>query len=1000
MCLGLTLLCLLTPPLALAQNGKYELKGTVLDAAGVPVVGATLLEKGTLNGATTVADGTFTIKVKDANSVIEVSFIGFKTRELVASSSLWKPLTLSEDLMALDDVVVIGYGSVKKNDMTGSVVAIKAEEINRGAVNSPDQLLQGKVPGLRVTPATGEPGSGASLQIRGTASLKANNNPLIVIDGVPVTTDGGAGMGNPLASVNSNDIESINVLKDASATAIYGSRASNGVIIINTKKGKGNTLQVSYNSSYTAKQNTGTIGVMSGDEYRAFMDVRYPTGTTDGDKVHALMGKENTDWQKQIFHVGFATDQNVSLFGNYKDRLPYRVSLGYNYDQGTQKGGDNQRGTIGINLAPTFLKNHLTVTINARGVYNYTNWANSAVGSALSFDPTQPIYFTKADGSIDNSVVSNGYWNWFKGGAANTQAASNPLSTLYDYVNYNKTLRSLGNLQLDYKIHGLEDLRLNLNLGYDIAQTKGTKYNNLGTVSSLKASPDLYENYKNYSKNLLLEAYIDYNKTLGKHALDVMAGYSWQHNYVKSDNSAFYNNDREKLYREDPTNAREYYLLSFFGRVNYSFDSRYMFTFTLRGDASSRFHKDNRWGLFPSAAFAWNIAQESFLKNSSAVSALKLRVGWGRTGQQGLDDDYYPYLARYVESTKPETQYPVGPDGKPITTLAPQKYNRNLKWETTETWNVGVDFGFLNGRINGAVDVYYRHTFDLLNDVITPMGSNFGNTIISNIGDMKNKGVEVALNFVPIQRKDMQWTINFNGTWQNTEITKLTASKAPGYLGVETGGKLGGSGTSSLHREGFAPFTYYLFQQIYDTNGRPIQDAFVDRDGSGTITDADKYVTGKSPMPNFFFGISTQFTYKNWDFGFNGHASFGGYLINKVAIDNATTDCNALSYDYLTNFTEYNTRTGFTKVMDTKQQYSDMFLENASFFRMDDINVGYTFRNIRKSKVNLRIAASVQNVFVITNYSGLDPELLGNDGVDGTIIPRPRLYTLRLNLNF
>lgn len=997
MCLGLMLL---TPPHAFTQGGKYVVKGVVIDAASAPVIGASVLEQGTLNGVTTSLDGSYELAVNNANAIVEISFIGYKAVRLVANSTLLAQVTLEEDLMSLDEVIVIGYGSVRKNDMTGSVVAIKAEDINRGAVTSPDQMLMGKVPGLLVVPATGEPGQGASIRIRGMASLAAQTNPLIVIDGMPVTADGGAGMGNPLSSVNPNDIESYTVLKDASATAIYGLRASNGVIIITTKKGKGDKLQVSYDSSYSVKQNANTFDVMSGDEYRSFITQRYPAGTAEGDKVASLLGDANTDWQKEIYRVAFATDQNISLFGNYKEVFPYRVSLGYNYDQGTQRGGDNQRGSVGLNLSPQFFQKHLTVTLNAKGVYNHANWTNCAVGAALSFDPTKPIYLTNADGSIDTSLVSNGYWNWFAGGKVNTQAGSNPLSVMNDYTNYNHTLRSLGNLQLDYKVHGLEDLRLNVNLGYDIAKTEGTGYNMLGSASSLKSSPDLYRNYDNFNKNLLLEAYAAYGKDWGRHHFDVMAGYSWQHNYVKFNESTFYNNKREELYFASPTNEREYFLVSFFGRLNYSFASKYMFTLTVREDATSRFSPDNRWGLFPSAAFAWNIAGENFLRDSHAVSALKLRLGWGRTGQQDLGDDYYPYLARYTESTKPETQYPVGPDGKPIPTLAPSKYNPNLTWETTETYNIGVDFGFLRGRINGNVDLYLRKTFDLLNEVPTSMGSNFGNMLFTNIGNMENKGVEVALNFIPIQTKDWQWSINVNGTWQNTKITKLISGDSSNYMGVTTGGKLGGSGYSSLHREGFAPFTYYLFQQLYDEAGKPIQNAFVDRDGDGKITDDDRYVTGKSAQPNFFFGIGMQLTYKNWDFGFNGHASFGNHAINKVAIDNASTHMGSLAYDYLTNYTTYNTQTGFTKVMDTNQQYSDMFIENASFFRMDDINLGYTFRNISKTGLNLRVAASVQNVFVITNYSGLDPELAAFDGIDGTIIPRPRLYTLRLSLNF
>jgi len=982
-----------------AYAQSITVRGHVKDAFGEPVIGANVVVKGTSSGTITDIDGNFSLNAPQ-NSIIEVSFIGYKTAEAQAAATL--VITLLDDTELLDEVVVIGYGSVKKNDMTGSVTAIRAEEINRGAVTSPDQMLQGKVPGLLVTPASGAPGEGATIRIRGAASLYASNDPLIVIDGVPVTGEGGAGMGNPLSSVNPNDIESYTVLKDASATAIYGSRASNGVIIITTKKGTGNKMQVSYNSSYSLKQNTATMDVMTGDQYRNYVTEQYGTESARGKAIQELMGQSNTDWQDLIYRTAFSTDHNVSLYGNAKNVFPYRISVGYNYDQAALKVGDNQRGTVGISLSPKFLQEHLTVNVNAKGIYNRTNFANSgAIGSAISFNPTLPVYFTNADGSIDYTKC-NGYWNWLAAdGSANGMSSINPLSQLYDNYNVNHTWRSLGNLQLDYKIHGFEDLRLNANLGYDVAETSGETYAKQGSfISKRNGAADYLNDYTNFNKNLLLELYANYNKEIGIHRFDAMAGYSWQHNYVKYNSTQYYNDRRDEVYLEKPQDAKEYYLVSFFGRLNYSINSKYLFTFSLRDDASSRFSKDNRWGLFPSAAFAWNIGEENFLIDTPAVSALKLRLSWGRTGQQDIGmDRCYAYQAKYTESSALITRIPWG--GGWITTLAPNAYNPNIKWETTETYNIGLDFGFLNGRINGTIDAYLRKTYDLLNDVTTPLGSNFSNTVISNVGDMENKGLELNVNFIPIEKKDMRWTINFNSTLQKTKITKLTNNPGEDYLGVTVGPGMGGTGgNTSLYRVGYTPYTYYLYQQAYDDNGKPLQNVLVDRDGDGEITEKDRYITGKSISPKFFFGIGSQFTYKKWDFGFNAHASFGGYALNKVAMENSTSYSDDYSKGYINNFSTYVMKTGWVNANSEQQKYSDMFLENASFFRMDDINVGYTFDKIGNWNGKIRVAASVQNVFTISKYNGLDPELTAADGVDSNLIPRPRFYTIRCSVNF
>ena len=974
-----------------AQSG-YEVKGVIIDQYG-PVIGATVMEAGTSNGISTDLDGNFSLKVSSKDAVVEVSCIGYTSQSFTASQ-MPASITLSEDSKLLEESVVIGYGTVKKSDMTGAVTSIRAEDVNRGAVTSPSSMLLGKVSGLNITPASGQPGASSTIRIRGAASLTASNDPLIVIDGVPVTKEGGAGMGDPLATVNPNDIESYSVLKDASATAIYGSRASNGVIIITTKKGQGKGMHVSYSGSVSAKQNKDTIKMMDGETFAAYIQEYRPNS------AH-LLGVDgtlyNTDWQSLIYRVGINTDHNISLYSGGK--FPFRVSVGYNLDQATIKVGDNQRGNIDVSLSPKFLDDHLSVNLNAKGVYQKTNWANNPIGSALTFDPTKPVYFTDAEGNIDKSQVSNGYWNWMTAGSANTMASVNPLSSTYDYINYGHTYRAVGNLQLDYKVHGFEALRANLNLGLDMAKTNGTKYNTPGSIGSLRSTPDLYELYKNFNKNTLLEAYLDYNETFGKHNVNAMAGYSWQHNFVSYDNSQYYNNDREKVYNIAPNNSREYYLISFFGRFNYNYDSRYLFTFTARGDASSRFSKANRWGFFPSAAFAWNIANEEWMEEVETVSALKLRLGWGRTGQQDIGDDYYPYLARYYQSPSVTMKYPMlGGENGSFNVLSPLAYNPNIKWETTETYNVGVDFGFLNDRISGSVEAYYRNTFDLLNRISIPLGSNFGKELTSNIGSMVNKGIELSANFIPVQTRDWNWEIGGNFTFQDVKITKLTNSDED-FKGVEVGKSMGSNvGFTALHKAGYAPYTYYLYQQVYDKEGNPVQNALVDRNNDGKINADDRYVTGCSPTPWGYFGFNTQLRYKHWDFGLNGHGSLGAEFINKTAMGYATSYSDDYTKGYIGNLSATWLLPGWTAANTEAQKFSDLWIEDGSFVKIDDINLGYTFD--LKNNLKIRVAGSVQNVCTFTKYSGLDPEITEGDGVDTDIYPRPRLYTLRLNITF
>lgn len=1006
MCLGLALLAMAIPAQVFAQSGKYEVKGVVVDSTGTPVIGASVVEQGTTNGITTDVNGQFVLNVQGEQSIVQISFIGYVTKSLAASSTELQYVVLEDDSAMIDDVVVIGYGTVKKDDLTGSVVAIKAEELNRGAVVSTQDMMQGKVPGLQIIPGDGGPNSGSTIRIRGAASLNASNDPLIVIDGVPVASDAGSGMANPLSLVNPNDIESFTVLKDASAAAIYGSRASNGVIIITTKKGKGNKVNVSYNGSFSVSTNSDTMQVMSPEQFRDYITTTF-AGTPSLADATKYMGDANTDWQSLVFRTGLSHDHNASVYGNYENILPYRASLGYTGQQGTLETSKFDRATLDVSLSPKFFKEHLTVALNAKGVYTHQNYADGGVvGTAAFYNPTVDPYWYNEDGTIDTSTT-NGYYNVGSGrGEAfspNGLAAENPLSMLYDKEKYAETWRTLGNLALDYKVHGLEALRFNLNLGLDWSKTfeyDGVRPGSIQAWKNGDAKGWGMHTKKNWlRRNQVLDFYGNYNETWGKHNLDAMLGYSWQHFYGADRSVTYYNKTLQQY--EKSTGAlsqEESFLVSFYGRINYSYDSRYLFTFTLRADGSSKFSKDNRWGYFPSAAFAWNAKNESFLKDVDVVSTLKLRLGYGQTGQQEIGN--YQYLARYSVSSNDKDHMANMGDAGYSHLLSPKAYNPNIKWETTTTYNIGVDFGLWDGLVNASVDVYRRDTKDLLNWVTTPMGANFGTNLLTNVGSMRNEGVEFSVDVNPIRTADWSLRIGFNGTFQDTYFTKLNNINDPNYAIYTSSPGTGRTGGADLqmHTVGSAPYTFYTFQQLYDADGNPIQNAFVDRNKNGQLDQGDRYNTGKSPAPDFFYGLNLKLSYKNWDFGFNGHGSVGNYAFNSFFAGHASSAFDTRAG--LSNFATTVLRTGWTATGISEQDYSDLYLEDASFFRMDDINLGYTFEKVGNTDLNIRVAAGVQNVFVITKYSGVDPEVSGVTGIDGTIWPRPRIYSLRVNLNF
>ena len=994
----------------LFAQGGYGVSGTVQDQFG-PIIGATVLEQGTSNGTSTDEEGDFSLTVSSPDSPVEISCIGYVSQTYQASQ-VPSTVTLKEDSEYLDESVVIGYGSVRRNDLTGSIAAIKADDLNRGAVVSTQDMLKGRIPGLLVIPGDGGPGSGSRIRIRGAASLNASNDPLIVIDGVPIAQGAAGAMSNPLDLLNPNDIESFSVLKDASAAAIYGSRASNGVIIITTKKGTGLKPQVSYNGSVSVQHISKKVPVMSAQELMDFYSEIYPSGTTTGDRIAQLVGDSQTDWQDLIFRTAFATEHNISLYGNVKGRMPYRASAAYNGQQGTLQESSYTRATADLNLSPNFFDKHLTMDISLKGVYSYQDYADgSTVGKAAFFNPTRDPYWRNSDGTIDTSTT-NGYWNYGNGRGTeftpNVLVGPSPLSMIYDGISTADSYRFIGRVAIDYKVHGLEDLSFNVSAGMDVTATDSYNGVRPGSFQAYTDTANLkvgrYTKGYNLSRSEIFEAYADYSPTWGVHKLDVMAGYSWQNNYWANRDVKYFNITNEIDLSPGETAESRYlwyrhenYLVSFYGRVNYSLDSRYVFTISARGDGSSKFAKDHRWGFFPSGAFAWNIAQEPFLKGVKPVSTLKLRLSIGLTGQQdGIGD--YASLARYYFQNNPSYMYNMG-EYEYMKILTPQAYDPTIRWETTLTYNAGLDFGFFKDRLSGSIDAYLSDTRDLLNSVQIPMGSNFGNKLMTNVGSIRNKGLEIALRGVPVQTGFWSVQLGVNGTFQDTRFTKLNQTEDKNYY-IETGNISKGTG-GYLCRQmvGYAPYTYYVYQQKYDADGKPLQNEFVDRDGDGSITDSDRYMSGKSVAPKFFYGVNLKVTYRGWDFGLNGHGSAGTWVFNDFASANSTAALD-LNSGSLPNQAKLVKETGFTAPNSARQWYSDYFLENASFFRLDDVNLGYTFRAIGRWETDIRLALAMQNVFILTGYSGMDPEVVSETGIDGTIWPRPRTYSLRLNINF
>ena len=1013
--------------LSVGAFAQIDVKGHVKDAQGEPIIGATVRVAGTQTATVSDFDGNFVLKANQGAD-ISVSYVGYQPQTVKAAATL--EITLQEDAAVLDNVVVIGYGRAKKTDLTGSVTAIKPDDMNHGLQTSAQDMLQGKVAGVNITNSGGEPGAGATIRIRGGSSLNASNNPLIVIDGLAMDSYGMQGASNPLNLVNPNDIESFTVLKDASATAIYGSRASNGVIIITTKKGrKGQAPKISYNGNVSISALKKKMDVMNSAEYQQFAKdlIVADKGYTDeqwlASPEYASLGYfdangnhvfADTDWQDEIYRTAVSTDHNIAVTGGYKN-IPYRVSFGYTNQSGIVKTSNYQRYTASINVSPSLLQDHLTLNINAKGMYSKTKYANAgtAIGSAIFMDPTKPVNDTNADNQF------GGYWQWASTADwtdtawnknINTYATGNPVAALNNYSDVGKSKALIGNIEADYKIHGFEDLHFHLNAGMDISSGKSNKSQ---SPYSYASKVYYYGNYgwnEQDSYNLSLSLYAQYLKDIAEiHHFDIMAGYEWQHFHIKTDyfyyglypsTSQKLDNDGNPLagtYYEPSENTlykSENYLVSFFGRFNYSLMDRYMLTFTLRDDGSSRFHKDKRWGVFPSVALAWKINEEPFLKKANWLSDFKLRLGWGITGQQeGIGD--YTYIATYAPNFK-GAYYNLFGEGR---TYRPDAYNPELTWEKTTTWNAGLDFGILNNRLTFNLDFYHRKTKDLINTVVIPVGTNFSNKVTSNIGSLHNTGFELATNWRAFQTKDWNLQIGYNLTWNKNEIDELVASSGEDYKILHGGLAIGDSGSNGIKswHVGNAVEAYYVYQQVYDAQGQPIEGQYVDRNADGIVNDNDRYYYKKS-SPDVTMGLTTKLQYRNWDFGFNLRVSLNNYVYNGVEAANSDLSKPQVYLGNAWHNVISIARDKNWKSAEVQGALSDYYIQNASFLKCDNITLGYSFDNLFGLKASGRVYATAQNVFTITKYKGLDPEIDG--GYDGNIYPRPFVGILGLNLNF
>ncbi len=958
-----------------ALLAQRTITGQVTDAEnGESLVGASIIVEGTSIGASTDFDGNFSLNVPSTATALRITYTGYETQtiSLGASNVMNFSLKISGNL---EEVLVIGYGSVRREDLTGSVQAVGTRDFNKGAITGPQELLMGKIAGVQVTTGA-DPGGGATIRIRGGSSLSATNDPLIVIDGVPIATDDVSGTRNPLNLINPNDVETMTVLKDASATAIYGSRASNGVIIITTKKGSAanRELRLSYTGNVAFSQIVQKSDALSANEYRELIADRF----NENHPARALLGNANTDWQSEIYQTGITHDHNLAVTGAV-GRFPFRASWGVTDRTGILKTDRFKRITGGLNLNPTFLNGALQVNTNLKIVSDRNNFADrGAIGASTQFDPTQTT-------TVEDQTYG-GYYAWLNNdGRPNTLATANPLALLYMKDDDSHVGRYIASTSLDYRFWFLPELRANLNVSYDYTHGQGSIFIPQNAPFSQADGGGRDEEYDQIKKDKLLEFYLNYGKSLGSTKFDVMGGYSWQHFFRNNDSYAF-NAERTAVIRPANDTPREFYLVSLFGRANISFFDRIYLTGTIRQDGTSRF-VNNKFGLFPAAALALKVID----RETAPLSTLKLRASYGVTGQQDIGGDFYPSLARYTYSFT-NAQYQFGDQF--INTLRPSGYDANLKWEETTTYNAAIDYGFWANRVTGSIEVYLRETKDLINFIPVPAGTNLTNFITTNVGDLENRGVEFSINAMPIKRPNASWTVGFNVAANRNKITRLTATEDPNYQGVATGGIDGGVGnTIQVHSVGHPASSFFVYEQVYDAAGVPVEGLYVDRNGDGVVTPDDRY-RFENPAPNYLIGFNTGVYLGKFDFTLAGRSNIGNYMYNNNLSNNAFYNQLYGSTGVLRNVLTPTRELDFT----VPQYFSDHFIQDASFLRIDHITAGYTFGNIGRYLRSLRISATVQNPILITQYDGLDPEVF--NGIDNNVYPRSRTYLIGVRADF
>lgn len=957
------------------------IKGEVTDAQnGEALIGATVMVEGEKGGTVTDFDGNFSLQVSSSAKKIKVSYIGYIDKVLSISDNM--KVKLESDSKTLADVVVIGYGTARKSDLTGSVATVKSKDFNKGLVSSPEQLINGKVSGVQIMSNSGSASAGSTIRVRGGASLNASNDPLIVLDGVPLEQGGISGnSSNFLSMINPSDIESMTVLKDASSTAIYGSRASNGVIIITTKKGQQGAVKVNFNTTNSLQTRAQMVDMLSRDE---FVNVINQFGT---DNQKSLLGTANTDWNDEVYRTAFGTDNNLSVSGSIDKWLPFRVSVGYYNQSGLVRKDNVERWTGNVVLTPSFFQDHLKLTINAKGTLNNNSFNNGgAVWAAATFNPTIPVYSGNDKyGGYNEALDADGY--------PVNAGVRNPRGLVDLYDSKSKVSRFIGSMDVDYKVHFLPELKLHATVGADYAKGDGTVYvpayaaQSYNKDESLGGSDYKYGPQKN--ENRLLTLYANYAKYFEdiKSNVDLTAGYDYQ--YWKSTTPLYYTKSAAGT-NLSTVKASDYrhVMLSYYGRINYSFDGKYLLTATVRRDASSRFSKDTRWGTFPSVALGWTLTEEPWLKNQKVLSNLKLRASYGVTGQQeGIGN--YNYLPVYTYSVTGAEAFI---NGQYINTYRPEAYVSDLKWETTTSWNFGLDFGFLDGRIGGAIDFYTRKTKDLLASVPTAAGTNFSKTILTNVGNVDSKGIEVSLNATPIQTKDWEWNLSYNFTWQNMKVKNLSLTKGGSQTNVKVGPSIDAYQFQVLS-EGYEPYMFYVYHQLYDSKtGKPIEGAYADLNNDGEINESDLY-RYHSPAPKYIMGLSTSLRYKQLTLGMSFRANIDNYVYNGMGMSTGAFETVSYNNSQLNNLNTSFLKTGFK----TRQYLSDYYVENASFLKLDNLSLSYNVGKINKW-ASLTVSAMVQNVFTITGYSGTDPEV--PNGMDNSFYPRPRTYSVSLGLQF